>query len=163
VGYTLNTPHPVAFMGKAELFKWKPLAYLITRWGAFPVDRSKQDASALRTALAVLKAGEILGMFPEGTRGTTGQMQEVRTGALRLAIRTKSPLIPAGIAGTDKSLPRGGRFPRPTKLTITYGPPMDLAKLYDHRPTDSEIEAAADELRLVLDQLHAASGATQAK
>jgi 1-acyl-sn-glycerol-3-phosphate acyltransferase len=150
-------------MGKAELFKWRALAYLITRWGAFPVDRSKQDASALRTALAVLKAGEILGMFPEGTRGTTGQMQEVRTGALRLAIRTKSPLIPAGIAGTDKSLPRGGRFPKPTKLIITYGPPMDLAKLYDRRPTEAEIEAAVEDLRLVLDRLHAESEAPPGK
>ncbi len=157
VGYTLNTPHPIAFMGKKELFKYRPLAWLIRGWGAFPVDRSRQDMQALRTALGVLKSGEVLGMFPEGTRGTTGEMQAVRTGALRLAIRTQAPLIPAGVAGTERSLPRGARFPQPARLTITYGPPLDLRALYDHRPSDAEIEACADELRDTLDRLHVES------
>ncbi len=157
VGYTLDTPHPIAFMGKRELFKFPPLTLIIRGWGAFPVDRSRQDTHALRTALAVLKSGEVLGMFPEGTRGTTGEMQEVRTGALRLAIRTKAPLIPAGIAGTERSLPRGAKFPKPSRLTITYGSPLDLRALYDHRPSDAEIEACADELRDTLDRLHVAS------
>jgi 1-acyl-sn-glycerol-3-phosphate acyltransferase len=154
VGYTLGTPHPVAFMAKQELFRIPIVGYAIRQWGAFPVDRSRKDASALRSALAVLKAGEVLGMFPEGTRSTSGELQELRTGSLRLAIRTRSPLIPVGIAGTDKSLPRGGKFPKPAKLAINYGPPMDLTALYDHRPTEAEMEHYSEELRLALERLH---------
>lgn len=154
VGMILNTPHPIAFMGKKELFANPVLRWIIQGWGAFPVDRARKDASSLRTALAVLKAGEILGMFPEGTRSTTGELQELRTGALRLAIRTRAPMIPVGIAGTDRAMPRGARFPRPVKITVTFGPPLDLSALHDHRPTDMEIEHYSEELRKELDRLH---------
>ncbi len=155
VGYTLDSVHPVAFMAKQELFGVPVIGWAIRQWAAFPVDRFRQDASALRTALAVLKTGEILGMFPEGHRSTTGDLQALRTGALRLAIRTRAPLIPVGIAGSDHSLPPHSHFPRPAKLTVTYGTPMDLHALYDHRPTDAEIEACSDELRDRLEELRA--------
>ncbi|HUS17248.1 MAG TPA: lysophospholipid acyltransferase family protein, partial [Chloroflexia bacterium] len=119
----------------------------------FPVDRSRKDTASLRTALAVLKAGEVLGMFPEGTRSTTGDLQELRTGALRLAIRNRAPLIPAGIEGTDRSLPPHSRFPKPAKVTIAFGAPIDLSALYDHRPTEAEMAKASEELGAALDHL----------
>ncbi|MGI8588447.1 MAG: lysophospholipid acyltransferase family protein [Chloroflexia bacterium] len=159
VGYTLRSPHPIAFMGKQELFRIPLIGRAIAEWGAFPVDRTRKDASALRIALSVLKAGEILGMFPEGTRSTGGELQELRTGALRLAIRTRAPLIPVGIEGTNRSLPPRTKFPKPAKITVAYGPPLDLSALYDHRPTDSEIAACSVELGAALDRLHAAGQA----
>ena len=154
VGYTLGNPHPIAFMAKLELFKIAPVGFLLKQWGAFPVDRAKRDAGSMRTALSILKAGEILGMFPEGTRSTTGDLQELRTGALRLAIRTNSPLIPVGIEGTDRSLPRHARFPKPAKITITFGPPLDLSAFANRRPTDAEIEHCSEALRANLEALH---------
>jgi len=154
VGYTLGTPHPVAFMAKQELFKVPIVGYAIGQWGAFPVDRSRKDASSLRTALAVLKEGEVLGMFPEGTRSTTGELQELRTGALRLALRTRAPLVPVGIEGTDRSLRPHSRWPRPAKITVTYGPPLDLSAYYDRRPSEADLEHCAEELRLILEKLH---------
>jgi len=154
VGYTLGTPHPVAFMAKQELFKVPVVGYALIQWGAFPVDRAKKDATSLRTALAILKAGEVLGMFPEGTRSSDGEMQALRSGALRLAIRTRAPLIPVGIEGTERSLPRHARLPRPARVTITYGSAMDLSAYYDRRPTDADIEAGAEQLRQTLDALY---------
>ena len=153
VGYTINTPHSIAFMGKAELFKIKPLKFLLERWSAFPVDRSKKDAASMRTALNIIKEGEILGMFPEGTRSASGEMDELRTGAIRIALRTKAPLIPAGIWGTDKSLPRGGRFPQPAKVGVAYGPPLKLDHLYDKRPTPEQIAEVSEELRQTMQDL----------
>jgi 1-acyl-sn-glycerol-3-phosphate acyltransferase len=154
VGYTLEGPHPIAFMAKQELFTVPVIGFAIRQWAAFPVDRSKRDATALRSALAVLKAGEVLGMFPEGTRGTTGELQELRTGALRLAIRTRSPLIPVGIEGSDRSLPRHTRFPKPAKLTVAYGKPLDLSHLDDRRPSEADIEQCSEELRIAIERLH---------
>ena len=159
VGYTLGSPHPIAFMAKQELFRVPVVGFALIQWSAFPVDRARKDTGALRTALTVLKAGEILGMFPEGTRSTTGELQELRTGALRLAIRTRAPLIPVGIEGTDRSLPRHGRIPRPARITVTYGAPMDLHELYARRPTDADIEHCAEDLRLRLEALHQAGKA----
>ena len=154
VGYTLGTPHPVAFMAKQELFTIPVVGYAIRQWGAFPVDRSRRDAGALRSALAVLKSGEVLGMFPEGTRSDTGELQELRTGALRLAIRTRAPLIPIGLEGSDRSLPRHAKFPKPAKITVAYGAPLDLSRLYDHRPSEAEIEQCSEELREAIERLH---------
>src|SRR6478672_7978952 len=91
----------VNFMGKQELFGIPFVGLWVRKLGGFPVDRSRRDPAALRTALTVLKSGELLGMFPEGTRGTSGEMLELRAGAARLAARTQSPVIPVAVYNTN--------------------------------------------------------------
>jgi 1-acyl-sn-glycerol-3-phosphate acyltransferase len=134
-------------MAKQELFALRPLAFLMRSWGGFPVDRSKKDAAALRTALSVLRAGEILGMFPEGTRGTTDQMEELRTGAVRLALRVGAPVIPVGIAGTNTALPPGGKIPRRAKIGIAFGPHLTFAGAVTGRPSPAEVAECSHQLQ----------------
>jgi 1-acyl-sn-glycerol-3-phosphate acyltransferase len=137
---------PMRYMGKVELFRIKPVAWFLGLYGGFPVDRDKRDPQALRTALNIMRARQVLGMFPEGTRTTTGEMAEFRTGAVRLAIKAQTPIIPCGIWGANKVLPHGARWPRPRPIGLAIGPPITYPHLYDHHPTPAEIEAAATEL-----------------
>jgi 1-acyl-sn-glycerol-3-phosphate acyltransferase len=137
---------PMRYMGKAELFKIKPVAWFLGLYGGFPVARDKRDPQALRTALNIMRARQVLGMFPEGTRTTTGEINEFRTGAIRLAIKAETPIIPCGIWGANRVLPPGARWPRPRPIGLAVGAPITFAHLYDHHPTPAEIAAAADEL-----------------
>ncbi len=137
---------PMRYMGKAELFKIRPVAWFLNLYGGFPVARDKRDPQALRTALNIMRARQVLGMFPEGSRTTTGEMAEFRTGAIRLAIKAQTPIIPCGIWGANRVLPHGARWPRPRPIGIAVGAPITHPDLYDHHPTPAEIEAAAADL-----------------
>ncbi len=120
----------VSFMGKEELFGLPVLGFIIRKLGSFPVDRSRRDPAAMRLALTVLKEGQLLGMFPEGTRSTTGEMNEFRAGAARLAARTRSPLVPAAVVGTNWAMPPG-KVLRPARIGVRFGAPFELTELYE--------------------------------
>jgi 1-acyl-sn-glycerol-3-phosphate acyltransferase len=150
-GYGAN--RLVNFMGKEELFRQPFVGFLIRRLGAFPVDRARRDPASMRIALGVLKSGELLGMFPEGTRSTTGEIQELRTGAARLAARTRSPVIPVAITGTDRALPPG-KLPRRAKISVTFGKPFELTELYDRNDKGEAMERALNMIREQIESLH---------
>jgi 1-acyl-sn-glycerol-3-phosphate acyltransferase len=147
VGYSAD--RMVNFMAKEELFRVPVVGFLIRKVGAFPVDRARRDPASMRVALLVLKDDELLGMFPEGTRSTTGEMLELRTGALRLASRTRTPIIPAAVINTDHALPPG-RSVRPARIAVRFGPPLELTALYD-QPKDPD--AMEDALALIKDRI----------
>jgi 1-acyl-sn-glycerol-3-phosphate acyltransferase len=128
-------------MGKEELFRTPIIGFLIRKVGAFPVDRTRRDPAAMRTALQVLKSGELLGMFPEGTRSTTGDMLEFRAGAARLAARTEVPIIPAAVHNTNKAMPPG-KLLRPARISIRFGEPFELKELYDRKDKGEAMERA---------------------
>ena len=121
------------------------MAWFLGLYGAFPVDRDRRDPQALRTALNILRAQQVLGMFPEGTRSTTGEMQEFHTGAIRLAIKAAAPIIPLGIWGATAccrpaarsrapaaiASPSARRSPMPTSTTTTPPPPKSAAAADD--------------------------------
>jgi 1-acyl-sn-glycerol-3-phosphate acyltransferase len=93
-------PWPVHFMAKKELFCNGLMTYLLTKLHAFPVNREKADVGAIRTGLAVLKAGEVVGIFPEGTRQKTpDKLGPGHGGAALLAIRTGAHVLPVAIRG----------------------------------------------------------------
>jgi len=151
VGYAAG--RLVSFMGKEELFRTPVVGFLIRKVGAFPVDRSRRDPASMRTALSVLKGGELLGMFPEGTRSTSGELLEMRAGAVRLASRTGTPIIPAAVINTDKALPPG-KFIRPARIGIRFGEPLSLTELYE-RPKDPEaLERALQQVKDRIETLH---------
>lgn len=131
----------VNYMAKEELFGIPVAGFLIRKLGAFPVDRSRRDPSAIRTALQVLKSGELLGMFPEGTRSTTGEVQEIRAGAARLAARTQVPIIPVALHNTNRALP-AGKLLRPARISVRYGEPFELTELYNRNDKDEAMERA---------------------
>lgn len=92
----------IYFMAKAELFKNRILGMLFKMVGAFPVERGKGDTSAIDTAESVLDSGEQLGLFIEGTRSKAGDFLRPKTGCAMIAYKTKVPIIPVCIKGTDE-------------------------------------------------------------
>ena len=147
VGYSAR--RSVNFMGKQELFGVPFVGLWLRKLGAFPVDRTRRDPASLRTALTVLKSGQLLGMFPEGTRSSTGEMLELRTGAARMAARTRTPIIPAAVFNTNNALPRG-KFLRPARIELRFGPPFELSELYGRNDKGEEMEHA---LAMVKDKI----------
>jgi 1-acyl-sn-glycerol-3-phosphate acyltransferase len=149
----------VRYMGKAELFKNRFVAWFLGLYGGFPVDRNRRDPQALRTALNILKARQVLGMFPEGTRTEGGEVQEFHTGAIRIAIKAQVPIIPCGIWGAHRVLPRGAHWPRPRPMGLAIGRPITYTHLYDHHPTPAEVATAAAELEQCITDLVRQAGA----
>lgn len=90
----------VRYMAKEELYKINPaFSWLLKNLLTFPVKRGQMDRAALKYALDILKGGGILGLFPEGTRSKSGELNEARNGAAMLAIKTGVPVLPVGISG----------------------------------------------------------------
>jgi 1-acyl-sn-glycerol-3-phosphate acyltransferase len=151
VGYSAN--RLVSFMGKEELFSVPVVGFLIRKVGAFPVDRARRDPATMRTAMQVLKEGELLGMFPEGTRSTKGEMLELRAGAARLASRTRSVIIPCAVINTDRALPPG-KFIRPARIAIRYGEPFHLTELEENPKDEEVLQRALAQIRDRIEALH---------
>jgi 1-acyl-sn-glycerol-3-phosphate acyltransferase len=121
---------PVHFMGKAEHFDG-PMAPIFLRLGAFPVLRGESDPEALETSRAILRRGDALALFPEGTRFRGKGLGEPKRGAARLAIEAGAPLVPATITGTEKR-----RWPLPRKVRVVFGTPVSVDGL-DATPEDA--------------------------
>lgn len=109
---------PIFFMGKAELFQNSLVHYLFRNLGAFPVYRGERDEWAFQHSLRLLHAGQVLGMFPEGTRSRGRGLKVAKTGAARLSIDVQCPLIPMSIDGSQRFF-KG--FPRRNQVTIIIG------------------------------------------
>ena len=134
----LTAGRRMTYVGKAEyLDDWKT-KYLFPAIGMIPIDRAGGDASAraLDAAASVLEAGELFGIYPEGTRARDGKLHKGHTGVARLALRTNSPIIPVGIVGTDLVQPPDARSPKPfRRVHIRFGRPISVEKYCD-RATD---------------------------
>ena len=128
----LCTPdREIRFMGKKELFENRFLRWLFTKVHGFPVDRGNIDMSAIRTALNVLKDGDTLGIFPEGTRSKTGHMLPLLSGASLLALRSRCDVVPVYIDGNYRPFRR---------VNVYVGEPIDAADLLAARVTKESCE-----------------------
>lgn len=116
---------PLAFMAKRELFEVPVLGRLISTLGAFPIDRGAGDRAALQTALDLLADGQVLLMFPEGTRQPDDEIHEFLPGVALLALRSGAPVLPVAVHGTNHML--RGRRPGLPALRVKVGPPVDLS------------------------------------
>lgn len=114
----------VRFMARETLFKNRLTRCWARAVGVVPLDRTRGDIAALRTALTVLKEGGALALFPEGTRTTDGRLQSAKGGVGFLIAKSGVPVVPAYITGTFAALPKGGRWPRPGRVSVVYGPPI---------------------------------------
>ena len=94
-------PRQLYFMAKEELFQITPLGWYLRHAGTFPVRRGEVDRTAFKYAEALLRQGEIVMVFPEGHRSDFGGAQAARSGAVMLATRTNSPILPVGVWGTE--------------------------------------------------------------
>lgn len=125
VGMILD--RPLRFMAKIELFRFRPLARTISTLGAFPIQRGAGDREALRTSLEVLARGEVLLMFPEGTRFRDQEVHPFLPGVGMIALRSGAPVVPMAMDGTQRMM-RDGR-PRLPALRALVGPPLDLSDI----------------------------------
>ena len=146
LGMPLYPQRTVRYMAKAELFtRW--LAPAMRAIGTFPVRRNEPDSDAIRTALEILAAGDVVGMFPEGTRARKGLRKkfapQAHTGTARIALKAGVPLVPAAIAGTDRLLRFG-------TISVAFGPPVpmdDLRELPRRRAAEIATERLMAQIR----------------
>lgn len=132
-------------LAKEALFFW-PMGPVIRRLGASPVRSGGSDIEAYRVARDILDRGDIMCIFPEGTRSANGVLGEAKPGVAMLATRSGVPVLPVGVSGTDKFLGRGARFPRiGTRVTVRVGKPFTVL-LDPTRPRREAMHAASDEI-----------------
>jgi 1-acyl-sn-glycerol-3-phosphate acyltransferase len=145
----LTMPRNISFVGKAEYMdSWKT-KHVFPAMGMIPIDRAGGDKSqtALDTAGAVLRRGELFGIFPEGTRSRDGLLYKGRTGAARLALEIGCPIYPVGITGTDAIQPPGAKAPKPFKhCTIAIGRPVRPERYRDRREPHLAWRSMIDEV-----------------
>ena len=113
---------PVYFMAKRELFEKRWQGWLLSRLGAFPVDRGAGDAAAMETARAILQRGDCVVIFPEGTRVRPGPLGHAHRGVGRLTLETGAAVAPVAVIGTE-DVRRGWRI-RPRKVRLRVGRPL---------------------------------------
>jgi 1-acyl-sn-glycerol-3-phosphate acyltransferase len=119
---------------------------ILRRLGATPVKAGGSDIVAYRVARGVLDRGEVLCIFPEGTRSQTGMLAEPRPGVAMLATRSAVPILPVGVSGTDRFLGRGQRFPRlGARIELRVGKPFTLS-LDPSQSRREQMSAASDEI-----------------
>lgn len=123
----LLTWRPLHFMAKAELWDRPFSRWFCTSMGSFPVKRGEPDRSALENSLRVLEGGGLLGLFPEGTRQTGPVVQPCHGGVAWLAQRASAPVVPVAFAGTDEAMGLGASYPKPKRIWVRAGPPIDLS------------------------------------
>jgi len=150
VGLPLFPRRTLRFMGKSELF-WFPLGVFVRGAGAFPVRRGQGDTEAIETAAQLCRDGELVMMFPEGTRRRKGLRKKwqprAHTGAARIALEAGVPLVPAAIAGTD-------RISRLAPMRVAFGEPLALDDLRAADPREAAQEAT-DRLMAAIGELEA--------
>ena len=119
-------PRQVNFMARKDLWNKHILAWWIPRVHGFPIRRGILDREAIQTALHILEQDQILILYPEGTRTMTGKLLPALPGVGILAYRSKAPVIPAYISGSFAAMSRNEILPKPNKITVYYGPPIDI-------------------------------------
>jgi 1-acyl-sn-glycerol-3-phosphate acyltransferase len=152
------SPRKVFFMAKEGVFHPAIFGALLLRLGAFPVHRNSADRESMRLAEEVLKRGQALILFPEGTRKSGTSIEALHDGVVFIASRSGAKIVPVGIAGSEQAMPVGAKLPRFAKIQIVVGKPID-PPVGEGRVSRSQIaektEALRQELGAVYDDARA--------
>ncbi|MFT7501559.1 MAG: 1-acyl-sn-glycerol-3-phosphate acyltransferase [Gammaproteobacteria bacterium] len=144
----------IRYMGKDSMWKFASVGKLISALGAFPVSRGTVDREALTRCLAVLDAGEPLVLFPEGERKDGPTIQPLFDGAAYLASKSGVPIIPLGIAGSDRVMPRGAKFIFPRKVKVMIGAPIRVEVGENGRASRHAIKTTTAHLHVEIQGLY---------
>ena len=121
---SLVTKRPMRFMGKDSIWKSKLLGRFVSMLGAFPVHRGTADRDALKACTDIVNGGSPLVMFPEGTRQSGPVVQDLFDGTAYVAAKTRVPIVPVGIGGSEAMMPKGSKFLHRSKLVLVVGDPI---------------------------------------
>lgn len=138
---------PVSYMAKIELFENPIFGAAIRRCHAFPVKRGESDRGAIKAAVTVLKEGRVLGLFPEGTRSKTGELQKAEAGVALIAAMTGAPIVPVAILNSHRIFANGGLIPQ---LRIMYGVPISF---HGDRKSKEALDAFSAEIMVHIAQM----------
>jgi 1-acyl-sn-glycerol-3-phosphate acyltransferase len=145
---------PVHWMAKAEALEWPLAGWFMRQNGCFGIRRGAADTEAFRLARAVLEDGRVLGTFPEGTRSPTGALQKAKDGVTLLALRSGAPILPIGVAGTDRFWPRGSKLWRyGGSIAMRVGEPFILERGLGPDGKKEPLEAVTTRLMLHIAEL----------
>jgi 1-acyl-sn-glycerol-3-phosphate acyltransferase len=136
------TLRPLNYLARDTLFRFPPLAWLIRSLSGIPIDREGLGMAGLKETLRRLKRGEIVVIYPEGTRTPDGKVQSLKPGFAALARRSGVPLLPAAIVGAFECWPRTQRLPSPGQIRVHYGQPITPEEIatYDDRQLVAEVQ-----------------------
>jgi 1-acyl-sn-glycerol-3-phosphate acyltransferase len=144
---------PVVFLAKSEYFTGKGIKGTLSRWffkgtGQLPIDRSggKASEAALNTGLGVLAQGQLLGIYPEGTRSPDGRLFRGRTGIARMVLEAKVPVFPVAMIDTEKVQPIGRKLPRIRRIGVVVGEPLDFSRFAGMEGDRLVLRAVTDEI-----------------
>lgn len=129
---TAIMPRKLTYMAKKELFDNKILSAIITKLGAFPVDRDTSGLGAIKTAIKILKSDKVFAMFPQGTRVKEEDLDSAKPGVAMIVVKSKSPVVPVYIDTEYK------RF---KKLRINIGKPLYFDEYFDTKLTTEQYES----------------------
>lgn len=156
----LMIDRPVSFLAKSDYFTGKGLRGWATRvffkaTGQLPIDRSggKASEASLNTGLQVLGRGDLLGIYPEGTRSPDGKLYRGRTGIARMALEARVPVVPVVMVDTDRMMPIGTRVPRIVRVGVVIGEPLDFTRYAGMESDRYVLRSIADEIMVALQRL----------
>lgn len=141
------TRRRLRYIAKDSLWRWQRLGRFIELLGAFPVHRGTADREAFNRSIGTLEGGEPLVLFPEGTRRSGPTVEPVLDGAAYLALRAGVPVVPVGIGGTERRMPRGAAIPRPGRVKVVVGMPIEPPAAPAGRVSRSATRLLSAELR----------------
>lgn len=150
-------PRAISYLARETLFDQPGLGWLIRQLNAVPVDRDGGGASGLKAILDRLHTGGGIILFPEGTRSRDGELQPARSGVGLTVIKSEAPVVPVRVFGMFEAWPRSRALPRPGRVTVKFGRPMDFAALRAEAKTCSKPRLKAI-YQQVTDEIMAAIG-----
>jgi len=119
----------INYLARESLFRFPGIGALLRSWSAVPVDRDGGGAAGLKGILDRLLAGGVVILFPEGTRTHDGNLQPARSGIGLVVVKSAAPVVPVRVFGTYAAYGRHIKFPRPKRIAVKYGQPMNFEKL----------------------------------
>jgi 1-acyl-sn-glycerol-3-phosphate acyltransferase len=146
------TRRRLRFMAKDSLWKVKPLAAFIEAVGGFPVHRGTADVEAIKTALELLKEEPVV-LFPEGARQSGPIVQPLFDGAVYVAAKAGVPIVPVGVGGSERCMPKGSKLIYPYKIHVIVGDPIDPPPILGRRVDRAELAKVTDQLASTLQTL----------
>lgn len=147
------TTRRLRFMGKDSLWKVRPIGWVLSALGAFPVTRGTADREALKRCISVLEMGEPLVLFPEGTRQSGPVVMPLFDGAAYIAVKSNVPIIPVGIGGSERVMPKGKKMIYPRKCVLVIGEPLTVKTDDTGRVPRSAVKEMTEQLSNELQRL----------